>query len=223
MLERIKQEAAEALHQGYDGVLGLVKKWGQVGPHLFRDPEQLQDLEIEPRYALSNTLRVMLKRRPDLHIAAVVRGCDVRALRELEKKGDLTTEGIRFIGIECSAEQARECNCEKPYYETLDCTGCWKCLEACPEKAIERINVCPIVVPNEFDMNLGSRKAVYIPYAQAVPLKATRDAQNCLKIRDELDCKGCENACQAGAILHADEDRIEEIEVGSDPNAKESH
>ncbi|MGM0425980.1 MAG: FAD-dependent oxidoreductase [Thermodesulfobacteriota bacterium] len=215
MLERIKQEAADALHEGYDGVLGLSKRWGQVGPHLFRDPKQLQNLEIEPRYALSSTLRVMLNRRPDLHIAAVVRGCDVRALRELEKKGELTTEGIRFIGIECSAEQAQECNCEKPYYDTFNCTGCWKCLEACPEGAIERINVCPIVVPNEFDMQLGSRKAVYIPYPQAVPLKATRDTENCLKIREELDCKGCENACQAGAILHTDEDTIEEIEVGS--------
>ncbi|MBW2589345.1 MAG: CoB--CoM heterodisulfide reductase iron-sulfur subunit A family protein [Deltaproteobacteria bacterium] len=215
MKERIKQEAINTLNEGWDGVLGLMNRWGQVGPYLFRDPEELEDIEIEPRYSLAKTIQLMLNRRPDLRIAAVVRGCDVRALRELEKMGKIKTEGLRLIGITCSQEQAEICNCEKPIYETLDCTGCWKCIEACKEQAIERVNVCPILLPSEYDMGLAKRKAIYIPYAQAVPLKAIRDSEHCLKIAGVMDCKGCETACMAEAILHEDHEQIDEIEVGS--------
>jgi heterodisulfide reductase subunit A2 len=215
MKERIKQAAISALDEGFDGVLGLMKRWGQVGPYLFRDPKELDHLEIEPVHRFAKTIALMLKRRPDLHIAAVVRGCDVRALRELEKQGEISTDGLRIIGVVCSEEQAEICNCEKPVYNTFDCTGCWKCIETCPEGAIERINACPILVPSQFDVGLGNRKAIYIPYPQAVPLKATRDTEACLRITGAMECKGCENVCQAEAILHEDEERIEEINVGS--------
>jgi len=215
MKERIKREARNALNEGWDGVLGLMNRWGQVGPYLFRDPKELEDIEIEPRYSLAKTIHMMLDRRPDLRIAAVVRGCDVRALRELEEMGKIKTQGLRLIGITCSHEQAEECNCEKPIYETLDCTGCWKCIDACKEQAIERVNVCPILVPSEYDVELAKRKAIYISYPQAVPLKAMRDSEHCLKIADVMDCKGCETVCQADAIMHEDQEEIEEIEVGS--------
>ncbi|MBW1783716.1 MAG: CoB--CoM heterodisulfide reductase iron-sulfur subunit A family protein, partial [Deltaproteobacteria bacterium] len=215
MKERIKQEAVDALKGGYDGVLGLMKRWGQVGPYLFRDPEELDQIEIEPIYRFAKTIALMLKRRPDLRIAAVVRGCDVRALRELDERGEISVDRLRFIGITCSPEQAEACNCEKPIYNTLNCTGCWKCIEACRENAIERINVCPILVPCQFDVGRGKRKAIYIPYPQAVPSNATRDAMNCLRITGAMECKGCENICQADAILHEDEERVEEINVGS--------
>ena len=215
MDERIKREAIHALNEGWDGVLGLMNRWGQVGPYLFRDPEELDKMEVEPRYSLAKTIQLMLNRRPDLRIAAVVRGCDVRALRELEEMGQIKTEGLRLIGITCSHEQAEECNCEKPYYETLNCTGCWKCIDACKEQAIEKINVCPILVPSEYDVALAKRKAIYISYPQAVPLKAMRDSEHCLKITGAMDCKGCETVCQAEAILHEDQEEVKQIEVGS--------
>jgi heterodisulfide reductase subunit A len=50
------------------------------------------------------------------------------------------------------------------------CTGCGVCALNCPAET-----------PNEFDMNLGIRKAVYIPLPQAVPLKYTIDEEHCLK------------------------------------------
>jgi len=215
MKERIKREARNILSEGWDGVLGLMNRWGQIGPYLFRDPEELQDLEIEPRYNLAKTIQLILSRRPDLRIAAVVRGCDVRALRELEEMGKINTQGLRLIGIACSHEQAEICNCEKPIYETLNCTGCWKCIEVCKEQAIERVNVCPILLPSEYDVGLAKRKAIYISYAQAVPLKAIRDSEHCLKLAGVMDCKGCETACMANAILHEDHEQIDEIEVGS--------
>jgi len=71
------------------------------------------------------------------------------------------------------------------------------------------------VVPGEFDQGLAKRKAIYISFPQAVPLKFTRDPEHCLKIRGELDCKGCANVCEAGAIFNEDEPKEEVIEVGS--------
>jgi len=129
--------------------------------------------------------------------------------------GKIKPENLQIIGISCSMEQAEVCNCEKPIYETVDCSGCWKCIDTCKEQAIERINVCPILVPSEWNEEMSNRKSIYIPFPQAVPQKATRDKDNCLKINGFMDCKGCENACEPKAILPEDEEKIEEIDVGS--------
>ncbi|MFP4214011.1 MAG: 4Fe-4S binding protein [Desulfohalobiaceae bacterium] len=215
MQDRIKSEARQALEQGAQGVLGLINRWGQVGPYLFRDPQELEQMVTEPKHNLAKTLRLMLSKRPDMQLAAVVRGCDVRALRTLEKQGEISTANLRYIGIICSQEQAEECNCPKPIYDTFKCVGCWKCLEACPVQAIERVNVCPILVPSEWNEKLCYRKAAYIPFAQAVPMKATRDSQHCLKITGEQDCKGCEKACGPEAIDHSMQPQDHQVNVGS--------
>jgi len=81
---------------------------------------------------------------------------------------------------------------KKPrYVDESKCTGCGVCAEH-----------CPIEVPNEFDMGLKLRKAIYVPFPQAVPLKYTIDIDNCIK------CKACERVCQTKAI---DFDQKEEI------------
>ncbi|MFQ6080451.1 MAG: 4Fe-4S binding protein [Candidatus Bathyarchaeia archaeon] len=55
---------------------------------------------------------------------------------------------------------------KKPRYVDEDkCTGCGKCVE-----------VCPVEVPNEFDLGIGKRKAIYIPFPQAVPMINTLDS-----------------------------------------------
>jgi heterodisulfide reductase subunit A-like polyferredoxin len=54
---------------------------------------------------------------------------------------------------------------KKPrYVDTTKCTACADCVVQ-----------CPVTLPNEFDMGLGKRKAIYIPFPQAVPLKYTID------------------------------------------------
>jgi len=68
------------------------------------------------------------------------------------------------------------------------CTGCGTCSEK-----------CPIKVPNEFEMNLGVRKAIYMPFPQAVPRIATIDKDNCLLFQKGV-CKICQKLCPAGAV-----------------------
>jgi len=213
--ERIVKETEKALEEGYDGIIGLRRRWGHVGPYLFTQKEELRELELEPRYNLATFVRQLKNKWPDKKFAIVSRGCDNRALDKLEELGVLSKEGLVFIDITCSMEQAEECNCEKPIYNTFDCTGCWKCIERCEKEAIKRINVCPIMVPDEFNISLSQRKAIYLPFPQAVPKKTVIDAENCLMITEKLDCKGCENACEPKAIVHNMNDQILHIDVGA--------
>ncbi len=215
MNEALKEEASRLLQDGYDGIIGLRKKWGHVGPYLFSQSEELQDLVLEPRYPLAKFICQIQRKWPGKRLAAIVRGCDERFLKTLEERGVFKKDGFAFIGIVCSQEQAEACNCEKPVYNTRTCTGCWKCIEKCEQEAITRINVCPIVLPNERDLGLSKRKAIYIPFPQAVPAKYTRDADHCLKITDRLDCKGCLNVCDVKAIDDQAREEYEEREVGA--------
>ncbi len=83
------------------------------------------------------------------------------------------------------------------------CTGCGTCMEKCPVK-----------VPNKFDMNLGMRKAIYLPFLQAVPRIMTIDRENCIFFT-KGKCKICEKKCEAGAINYEQEDETLELEVGT--------
>lgn len=213
--ENIIAKAEEVLDQGYDGIIGLRKRWGHVSPYLFTTKDELKELELEPRYNLATFVRQIKDKWPERKFGLVARGCDERALDKLEELGVFSKEGVVFIGITCSMEQAEECNCEKPIYTPLDCTGCWKCMEECPKDAITRINVCPILVPDEFNINLSQRKAIYLPFPQAVPKKNVRDPNHCLRITEKLECKGCENACEAKAIVHDMADQIVDLDVGA--------
>ena len=83
------------------------------------------------------------------------------------------------------------------------CTGCGLCCEKCPSK-----------VTNEFDRGLSERKAIYIPFAQAVPNIATIDKENCRYYKTGK-CKVCQKFCQADAIVFDQEDEIITEKVGA--------
>ena len=78
---------------------------------------------------------------------------------------------------------------KKPRYIREDlCRACGICAEK-----------CPIKVPSEFDMGLGERKAIYIPFPQAVPLKYTIDPAHCLYHTKGV-CRVCEKFCPEKAV-----------------------
>ncbi|OPX18190.1 disulfide reductase [candidate division WOR-3 bacterium 4484_100] len=74
------------------------------------------------------------------------------------------------------------------YVDITKCTACDKCAEA-----------CPVVVPNEFDEGLSSRKAIYLPNPIAVPHAYVLDDKSCLGLFP-LACSKCYDVCDAGAI-----------------------
>jgi heterodisulfide reductase subunit A len=85
------------------------------------------------------------------------------------------------------------------YVDAVKCTGCGTCTEKCPVK-----------VPDEFNMKMGNRKAIYMPFKQAVPLVATIDSEHCLFFSKGV-CKICEKVCPSHAITFVqkpDEDTL---------------
>ncbi len=93
---------------------------------------------------------------------------------------------------------------KKPRYVDINkCTGCEECIEKCPTKA-----------DNEFNQKLDKRKAIYIPFAQAVPRKAVIDADICRYITSEK-CGLCKKVCQAEAIDFDQKEEILEIDAGA--------
>jgi len=98
---------------------------------------------------------------------------------------------------------------KKPRYVDMEkCVGCGVCAEAC------RLHGR---VPDEFDMNLGKRSAIYVPFPQAVPLKYTIDPNNCLMIKRGKcgDHPLCQEACERDAIDFDQKEEIVEIEIGT--------
>ena len=94
---------------------------------------------------------------------------------------------------------------KKPrYIDETKCKGCGDCAAKCPK----------IEVPNLFDMNLGKRKSIYIPFPQAVPPIYLIDPEICLKLTKGV-CGVCEKVCQAEAIDYEQKPQDVKIRVGA--------
>ncbi len=74
---------------------------------------------------------------------------------------------------------------------------------------------CPKTVDNEYDASTGKRKAVYVKYAQAVPLKYQIDPDACLRLQKPGSCGICEQVCVARAINFDDTGKVHELSVGA--------
>jgi heterodisulfide reductase subunit A2 len=90
------------------------------------------------------------------------------------------------------------------YVDEKKCTGCGLCIKNCPTKVID----------DEYSRGLGKRKAIYIPYDQAIPRKAVIDAQHCLYLQ-KGSCRLCEQGCPAQAIDFKEQPKAIEIKVGA--------
>ena len=76
------------------------------------------------------------------------------------------------------------------------CTGCGVCWEKCPVK-----------LPSEFECGLGQRRAIYVPFPQAVPNVPVIDREKCRKFLDDK-CGACQKLCPAEAIDYDQEDEL---------------
>jgi len=85
------------------------------------------------------------------------------------------------------------------YVDTKKCTACGSCSPG-----------CPVVMKSEFNMNIAPRKAIYIPFPQAIPNKASIDKRG-----DRLCKAACVDACPVhtnvlGYLKHISEGRFED-------------
>lgn len=76
------------------------------------------------------------------------------------------------------------------------CTGCGVCYEKCPVK-----------LPSEFECGLGQRKAIYVPFPQAVPNVPVIDREKCRKFT-EGKCGVCQKLCPSQAVMYEQEDEL---------------
>jgi heterodisulfide reductase subunit A len=90
------------------------------------------------------------------------------------------------------------------YVDENKCTGCGECTNKCPMKN----------VPNEFNLGMDNRRAIYIPFAQAVPKVATIDPEHCNMLKNGK-CGLCAKVCGAGAIDYKQQDQIIEQQYGA--------
>ncbi|MFQ6123894.1 MAG: FAD-dependent oxidoreductase [Candidatus Heimdallarchaeota archaeon] len=89
------------------------------------------------------------------------------------------------------------------YVKEEICTGCALCTTVCPRRA-----------PNEFEMGLANRTAIYIPFPQAVPAVATIDPKICRRLTGRK-CNACTRVCERGALDFDQKDRFIDLDVTS--------
>ena len=89
------------------------------------------------------------------------------------------------------------------YVNISQCTACGDCA-----------TVCPITMPNEFDLGLTSRKAIFTPYNQAVPSAYVRIRQDCLGDMP-IVCGKCLEACKVNCINFDEPDEVINLSVGA--------
>ena len=89
------------------------------------------------------------------------------------------------------------------YINEEKCISCGKCAEKCPKK-----------VPDPFNGELATRKAAFLTFPQAVPLKYALDAENCLYLIKKK-CGICKKICPAEAVEFDQKPEIFQIEAGA--------
>jgi heterodisulfide reductase subunit A-like polyferredoxin len=92
-----------------------------------------------------------------------------------------------------------------PRYVDVDkCIACGTCSEKCPVKVVD-----------EYNQGLMKRKAIYIPYAQAIPFKYAIDADRCIYFKKKGRCRACEKYCPADAVNFDDREEEMALKTGA--------
>jgi heterodisulfide reductase subunit A len=89
------------------------------------------------------------------------------------------------------------------YVDEAECTSCGDCAA-----------VCPVVVPDEYQIGLGSRRAIHIPFPQAVPAAYIVAADECLG-QNPIACGKCIEACEKKCIDFDMKDQLLDLQVGA--------
>jgi len=89
------------------------------------------------------------------------------------------------------------------YVDESECTACDEC-----------VGVCPVIMPDEYQIGLSSRKAIYIPFPQAVPASYVINMEECLG-NNPIACGKCLEKCDKRCIDFDMQDEVVELNVGA--------
>ncbi len=97
---------------------------------------------------------------------------------------------------------------KKPRYINEElCVGCLQCIDGCTYKEAK--------FPDEFQMGLGKRKPIYLPFAQATPQVVLIDPDRCIQLKTGKCKKTCVEACDRKAIDFEQKEETMEVAVGA--------
>ncbi len=218
------RKAIEGLLGDVEGVLALRRRSGYVAPHLFRERDELDELAVAPKYPLPGTLRLIQTQHPEARLAIVCRGCEERGLIELAKRNQVNLDQVVVIGLACTAEEAEECRCAKPYPSVLVDTQVGERVEPVADQLVDELrqksvaerfefwrkqfdrcikcyacrNACPQCFCPECTLEEGlwvERGEVPPAYPTFHLIRAMHTAGKC------VGCRECELSCPAGIPL----------------------
>jgi heterodisulfide reductase subunit A len=89
------------------------------------------------------------------------------------------------------------------FVDTKECNACGEC-----------VKVCPVAVPDEYQMGFSSRKGIYIPFPQAVPSSYLIDMKTCLG-NNPIACAKCQDVCEKKCIDFDMQDELVTLDVGA--------
>jgi heterodisulfide reductase subunit A len=89
------------------------------------------------------------------------------------------------------------------YVDESECTACGDC-----------VDVCPVVKPDAFQLGLSTRRAIHIPFPQAVPSAYLINMDECLG-DNPIACGKCREVCDKDCIDFDMVDEIVEFTVGA--------
>jgi heterodisulfide reductase subunit A len=91
------------------------------------------------------------------------------------------------------------------YVDEELCTGCGLCQEKCPAK----------VTDTDYEAGMGQRKAIYRPFAQAIPNVPVLDTEHCIYFQRDGRCGACAKLCPTGAVDFEQADELIDLDVGT--------
>lgn len=89
------------------------------------------------------------------------------------------------------------------FVEEDKCVGCGECAEKCPTKVLD-----------DFNAELGKRKAIYKYFPQAVPSTYVIDPAYCRTLNGKK-CGVCEKICKARAVNYEQKDQTLKLDIGA--------
>lgn len=144
-------------------------------------------LLVEREPSIGGKMIALSKVFPTLDCASCITTPKMAAVAHHDNISTLTYTEVQSVSRQQDGFQLTAL--QKPRYVDEDaCTGCLLCEYA-----------CPVHVPDEFESGLTARKAIYVPFATAIPQVALVDLDNCTA------CGRCERVCPPKAIDFAQE------------------